>query len=154
MFNKTTWKYGEKLTYDYMKKKGYKIVYTNFSCPVAELDIVAIFPKKLQIKNLKKELKEKLKNSKNKKQKENFKISYKNIIRNINDLLVITEVKARVNDNFGYGYDAIDLKKRQHLIRGAKYLTKDKRFSNLQVRFDVASIDNGKITYIENAFAL
>ena len=39
MFNKITWKDGEKLTYDYMKKKGYKMVYTNFSCPVAELDI-------------------------------------------------------------------------------------------------------------------
>ena len=153
MFNKITWKDGEKLTYDYMKKKGYKIVYTNFSCPVAELDIVAIFPKKLQIKKLKSELKEKLKNSTNQKQKENLKISYKNIINKTNDLLIITEVKARINDKFGYGYDAIDLKKRKHLIRGAKYLAKDKKFANLQVRFDVASIDNGEITYFENAFA-
>ena len=45
MFNERTWKEGEKITQEYMKKNGYKIVYTNFSCVGVELDIVAILAK-------------------------------------------------------------------------------------------------------------
>ena len=74
-----------------------------------------------------------------------------NIIKTTNDLLVITEVKARSTDEFGKGFDAMDLKKRAHLIRGAKAIKQDKRFEGMQVRFDVASIDGGKLEYIENA---
>lgn len=154
MFNKETWKDGERETAIYLKRLGYKIVYTNFSCPVAELDIVSIYPKKLQQKKLENEMKQKLKETDNKTKKDNIKISYKNIIRNVTDLLVITEVKSRSNNKFGYGYDSIDLKKRQHLIRGAKYLLLDKKFENMQVRFDASSVDSGQITYIENSFAL
>ena len=70
---------------------------------------------------------------------------------NTNDLLVITEVKSRSTDDFGKGFDAMDLKKRAHLIRGAKAIKQDRRFESMQVRFDVASVDGGKLEYIENA---
>ncbi|MBP3581915.1 MAG: YraN family protein [Clostridia bacterium] len=151
MFNLKTWKDGEHITQRYMKKEGYKIVYTNFSVAGTELDVVAVYPKNLQIKKLKKELKEKLKVEDNRKKQEVLKKSYENIIKTTNDLLVITEVKARSTDEFGKGFDAMDLKKRAHLIRGAKALKQDKRFEGMQVRFDVASVDGGKLEYIENA---
>ena len=66
MFNSDTWKEGERLTREHMKKHGYKILYTNYSCVGVELDIVALYPKKFQIHNLKQELKMKCKVSKSK----------------------------------------------------------------------------------------
>ena len=47
MFNLKTWKDGEHIAQRYMKREGYKIVYTNFAVAGTELDIVAIFPKNL-----------------------------------------------------------------------------------------------------------
>ena len=152
MYNDETWKIGEQLAQEYMKKHGYKIVYTNFAERGFELDIVAILPKKKQIKNLKQETKEKVKKSKTEKQKVLLKNNFKNLKAKLKDLLIITEVKSRADDRFGKGCECIDLKKRSHLIRGAKFLTQIEKFKGMQVRFDVASVDYGKITYIENSF--
>ena len=52
MYNEETWKIGEALAQQYMKKNGYKIVYTNLSERGFELDIVAILSKKAQFKKL------------------------------------------------------------------------------------------------------
>ena len=60
MFNDDTWKIGEQMAQEYMKKVGYKIVYTNFADRGFELDIVAILSKKMQFKKLKNETKEKV----------------------------------------------------------------------------------------------
>ncbi len=163
MFNDDTWKIGEQMAQEYMKKAGYKIIYTNFAERGFELDIVAILPKKIQLKNLKIdtkkkiiELKEKLKTDKKKDKIKAkiklFKNNNKNIKSTVKDLLVITEVKSRADDRFGKGCECIDLKKRSHLIRGAKYLSQMKQFEGMQVRFDIASVDYNKITYIENSF--
>lgn len=163
MFNDDTWKIGEQMAQEYMKKAGYKIVYTNFAERGFELDIVAILSKNLQLKKLKIEtknkiieLKKQLKlDKKNVKLKAKIKLLKNNIINlksTLKDLLVITEVKSRADDRFGKGCECIDLKKRSHLIRGAKYLTQMKEFQGMQVRFDVASVDYNKITYIENSF--
>ena len=67
MFNENTWKDGEAIAQRYMRKLGYKILYTNFSCVGVELDIVAILPKKVQCKKLKDGLKNKIKENKNRK---------------------------------------------------------------------------------------
>lgn len=152
MFNERTWKDGEKDTAEYMKKLGYKIIYTNYAVHGAELDIVAIHPKDVQIKVLKTELKQKLQTEKNETKKALLKSSYSVYIENAADTLVITEVKARASDKFGTGADAISLKKQTHLKRGAEILLKNTKFAGLGVRFDVASVDAGKVTYIENAF--
>lgn len=163
MYNEETWKIGEQMVQEYMKKAGYKIVYTNFAERGFELDIVAILPKKLQIKKQKLELKDKVSKLKNKLKtdKGNAKLksqivllknNYNSTKKNINDMLIITEVKSRADDRFGKGCECIDLKKRSHLIRGAKYLMQMEKFKNMQVRFDVASVDYNKITYIENSF--
>ena len=123
MYNEETWKLGEQLAQQYMKKHGYKIVYTNFAERGFELDIVAILSKKQQFKNLKKETKEKIKNAKTSQEKVLLKNNLKNLQRKLKDLLIITEVKSRADDRFGKGCECIDLKKRSHLIRGAKFLT-------------------------------
>ena len=152
MFNEETWKMGEQLAQEYMKKNGYKIVYTNFAMRGFELDIVATLSKKARLKKIKKELKLKIKNEKTPKEKMLLKNNFKNTKKTICDLLVITEVKSRADDRFGKGCECIDLKKRSHLIHGAKFLMKKPEFKNMQVRFDIASVDAGKINYIENSF--
>ena len=151
MQNIKTWRNGEKLVADYMKKEGYKIVYTNFYCKIAELDIVAILPKKVQKRLIKYENKIKIKDLTDKTKIKLLKFNLKNKLKLVSDILVITEVKSRENNKFGMGLDAIDARKIQHLKRGAEVLLKMKKFSGMKVRFDVASVDLGEITYIEDA---
>lgn len=150
MFKEETWKNGEKLVQDYMRKRGYKIIYTNFSCVGVELDIVAFLPRKEQVKHVK--LSYKLKIKKDKKYKKLYKNSMKNYLKTIQDLIVITEVKARESDKFGTGADAVSDYKKNNIMRGARFLQQDKLLSKYQFRFDVASVDSGVVTYIENAF--
>ncbi len=42
MFNEKTWRDGEKLVQEHLKKNGYKLVYTNFDVAGVELDIVSV----------------------------------------------------------------------------------------------------------------
>ena len=81
MFNSDTWKEGERLTREHMEKNGYKILYTNYACVGVELDIVALYPKKFQIHNLKKEFKTKCKVLKSKEEKVVLKKVFKEKIK-------------------------------------------------------------------------
>ena len=56
MFNENTWKDGELKTQEYMKRAGYKIIYTNFGCVGAELDVVDNFAKKDSSKTIKRRI--------------------------------------------------------------------------------------------------
>ena len=150
MINEITWKDGEQKVQEYMKKLGFKILLTNFSCVGVELDIVSILPKKEQIEKLKIETKQKVK--RDRKNRSIYVNSLKSMLNNLDDLLVITEVKARANVKFGLGLESISDYKKHNLIRGARYLQTQQQFEKYQIRFDVASVDNGKITYIENVF--
>ena len=150
MFKETTWKDCENKVQEYMKRKGYKIIYTNFSCVGVELDIVAILPKKVQIKLLKQEFKQRI--LEDKARKKLYICSLRALLKTKEDVLVITEVKGRETDKYGLGMEAVSDYKKNNLIRGARFLQKDKHFDKMQMRFDVASVDGGKITYIENAF--
>ena len=195
MFDESVWKNGEKIAQDYLREKGYKIVYTNFSCVGVEVDIVSVLSIKAQTKILKKEHLENknlqikkvcekyLKNAKKDEsfsENENYnfckfkrylakndaknckneiksllkslKISYKSSLKNINNVLVITEVKARSSKKFGSGFDAVDNKKIQHIKKAGEYLLRQKQFFEFEIRFDVASVDAEKLDYIENAF--
>ena len=111
MFNDLTWREGENKTVEYMKRNGYKIVYTNFACAGVELDIVATLSIVEQKKRLKKELKDALKNEQNRKMRKIIKKSHKGMAKNLTELLVITEVKARSSSKFGVGADAINEQK-------------------------------------------
>ncbi len=150
MFNDITWKESEQKVQEYMKKYGYKILMTNFSCVGVELDIVAILSKSAQKTILKNQTKQRI--LEDNQHKKIYKNSLKNALKNLEDLLVITEVKGRETDKFGLGLNSISDKKKSNIIRGARFLQTDKRFEKYQIRFDVASVDSGKITYIENAF--
>ena len=150
MFKETTWKDGEKKVQNYMKRRGYKIIYTNFSCVGVELDIVSILPKKIQIQALKQEYKQKMLDDKP--HRKLYRCSLKSLLKTIDDMLVITEVKARETDKYGLGSESISDFKKQNIIRGARFLQKDARFEKMKFRFDVASVDTGKITYIKDAF--
>ena len=150
MFNDLTWKESEQKVQQYMKDKGFNILETNFSCVGVELDIVAILPKSAQKNILKQQTKQRI--LEDKKNKSIYKNSLKNALKHLEDLLVITEVKGRETDKFGLGLDSISDKKKSNIIRGARYLQTDKRYEKYQIRFDVASVDSGKVTYIENAF--
>ena len=150
MFNDLTWKDSERKVQEYMRNKGFKIVETNFSCVGVELDIVSILSKSQQKKRMRSDTKRRM--IEDRPHRKVYKNSYKNALKELTDLLVITEVKGRVNDRFGKGVEAVTEQKRHNIIRGARYLQKDERFNNCQIRFDVASVDNGEITYIENAF--
>ena len=120
MYNDETWKLGEQLAQEYMKKHGYKIIYTTFAERGFELDIVAMLSAKEQFKKLKNETKAKIKAEKSGKVKMLLKNNLKKLKPTLKDVLVITEVKSRADGRFGNGCECIDLKKRSHLIRGAK----------------------------------
>lgn len=150
MFKEKTWKDGEELVQKYMKKHGYKIKMTNFSCVGIELDIVAILPRSVQLKTQKLAYKKRILTDKA--NKKIYKHSFRNYKNTIRDLLVITEVKARETDKYGKGFEAISDYKKQNIKRGARFLQTDKVYSKYQIRFDVASVDGGKVTYIEDAF--
>ena len=150
MYNELTWKESEQKVQEYMKNKGYKILWTNFSCVGVELDIVAILSKSVQKKLAKIETKQRI--LQDKKHKSIYKNSLKNALKTFQDLLVITEVKGRETDKFGLGSEAVSEMKKNNIIRGARFLQSERGFSKYQIRFDVASVDSGKINYIEDAF--
>ncbi len=152
MFNERTWKDGEKLAQKYLKNKGYKIKYTNYNAGGVELDIVAVLTKKQQLKLLKKDTKKKLKIAPTLGIKEAIIKQAEVLEKEIDDLLIICEVKARRIDNFGMGFDAVDELKMARQTKGAQFLLKQKEFEGFSVRFDVASVDGNKVSYIENAF--
>lgn len=150
MFKEETWRDGELKVQEYMKKQGCKILWTNFSCVGVELDIVAMLPKSVQVKKIKEEYLVKIKQDKA--NKKLYKSSLKNYLKTLKDIVVITEVKARETDKYGLGLDAISDFKKDNIKRGARFLQTERGLQKYQFRFDVASVDAGKITYIENAF--
>jgi len=74
------------------------------------------------------------------------------IIARKNDLIVFVEVKLRTGKKFGVGLESIDYKKRKNIKVASVYYLLSHGFEEVSVRFDVASVDDGKLTYIENAF--
>ena len=152
MIDEKVWKNGELKALKYMKKCGYKIITTNFSGKGFELDIVARQNKKKLIKKLRADLKLKLKNANTYEEVQSLRELFLAQKKQVRHLLIITEVKARTNNKYGKGFDAVSATKQEKLVLGAKFLQNQKKFKKYNVRFDVASIDSGVVTYIENAF--
>ena len=192
MIDEVVWKNGEKIVKEYMINNGYDVVYTNYKCIGVEVDIVAILGVRSQVKKLKSNYYEEIKQlnqkqmliksgrnnafdnkficdkidlqttSKNnylkkeiekiKAQKKSLKISYKSQRKQIEKILVVTEVKARSSDKFGIGAESISDYKIKNIKKAGYFLLNSNEFKGLQIRFDVASVDEEKITYIEDAF--
>jgi putative endonuclease len=69
------------------------------------------------------------------------------------ETFVFVEVKARSSLSYGFGYEFVEQQKQRKLIKAAKhFLNGQLRPHRSNARFDVLSIDKGKITWIQNAF--
>jgi len=84
----------------------------------------------------------------------NFRFHHRevDIIASKEGILVFVEVKARNDDDFGRGFEAISEVKKRNIISVARYYMQRKRMYNYNVRFDVASLDSGTLRYFENAY--
>jgi putative endonuclease len=69
------------------------------------------------------------------------------------DTIVFIEVKAWTAfgmENLQYG---LDLKKQRKIIKTAKYfLSKNRQYSNMSIRFDVVFVNKTSVTHLESAF--
>ena len=61
------------------------------------------------------------------------------------------EVKARESDAFGLPAEAVDERKRERYRRMAAYFCMTKK-TEVPIRFDIASVFEGRLEYFENAF--
>jgi putative endonuclease len=67
--------------------------------------------------------------------------------------IVFCEVKARTSDAFGTPAEAVTHQKRERLRRlAARWLDEDAPVRPGEIRFDVASVMDGRIEVIEGAF--
>lgn len=73
------------------------------------------------------------------------------IIAEKDGTLVFVEVKTRDTDTYGAGFESVRQAKQNKIIRTAQYYIMQNNVEKL-CRFDVISIDDNKITHIENAF--
>lgn len=74
------------------------------------------------------------------------------IIAENDGFLVFIEVKRRTGNSFGSSFDAIDHRKKMHIIRSAKMYIKMNRCVNRRIRFDVVGIDGDSVKLIKHAF--
>ncbi|MDO5564572.1 MAG: YraN family protein [Eubacteriales bacterium] len=87
--------------------------------------------------------------------KKNFRnrIGEIDIIALNDDYICFIEVKERSSKRCGLGMEAVTLKKQKNIIKVAKYYLYINKYNiNQNVRFDIVSIDEEKITLIKNAF--
>jgi Holliday junction resolvase-like predicted endonuclease len=68
--------------------------------------------------------------------------------------VVFVEVKYRTKKTFGYGVESVTGRKKQNILSVALHYMGKKKYYNQNARFDIASIENNKISYIEDAFHL
>ncbi len=69
-----------------------------------------------------------------------------------NATLIFVEVRSRNGSAYGSGLESITRKKVRNIIESARfYIHKNSLYSH-NIRFDVASIDGDKLTYVEGAF--
>ncbi len=74
------------------------------------------------------------------------------IIAEDKDCLVFIEVKRRTGNDFGTSFEAIDSRKKMHIIRSAQIYLKANHCLNRRVRFDVVGIDGDNVKVIKYAF--
>ena len=67
-------------------------------------------------------------------------------------LVVVCEVKARANDNFGSALEAITPEKIRRVRRAGFAFAKTLGEANLSVRFDVATVTGNELVMYHDAF--
>ena len=68
--------------------------------------------------------------------------------------LIFVEVKTRLNENHGYGVDAVNYRKRKKINDVASQYIKKFRLFNRAVRFDIVEVytEDKRVVHIKNAF--
>jgi putative endonuclease len=79
------------------------------------------------------------------------KIGEIDLIAEKNGIITFVEVKTRSNEKFGMGFESVTKRKIDKIRKVATIYLLQKNLQK-EVRFDVISIDGGKITHIEGAF--
>ncbi len=85
------------------------------------------------------------------------KIGEIDIIALYDGILVFIEVKSRSNINYGYAFEAVNLKKQRKIINTSSIYIKSNGLGNYQLRYDIVEVyltKNNNINHIENAFCL
>ncbi|SDC61055.1 putative endonuclease [Desulfurella multipotens] len=77
------------------------------------------------------------------------------IIAKKGNVLIFVEVKGRRNLSFGSAKEAVDQNKQKRIIEGSKlFMLKNNLNENdYNIRFDVITIENNKIEWLQDAFA-
>lgn len=73
------------------------------------------------------------------------------------NIIVCIEVKTRSSKNFGYAFEAVDLKKQRKIINTSNMYIQYKQIRNVQIRYDIIEVylkNKLDINHIENAFCL
>lgn len=63
------------------------------------------------------------------------------LIMNDNSTIVFVEVRTKSNSTYGYGYESINIRKQQQLVKMANIFLEYKKWWDTPVRFDIISID-------------
>lgn len=74
------------------------------------------------------------------------------IIAKQGEYIIFVEVKYRKSKDFGYPREAVNFKKKQHIVKTAMYYLKTKVGYEVPMRFDVIEILENQITHLEAAF--
>ena len=75
------------------------------------------------------------------------------VVARDHDTLIIVEVRARSNDEFGGAAASVDPRKQAKIRRAAALLLSQRAdLAKRAVRFDVITIDGGHIEWIKHAF--
>ena len=139
---------GEQLACEYLVEKGFKIIGRNVKLAKCEIDIVAeayfdnfdnLIPQKSTFFDKIKSVFH-LKNAGESKKAKGKRT------------LVFIEVKTRTDDEHGAPEEAVDGYKKGRYVTAAKSYVEKFGEQNTPVRFDVITVEDGKINHIENAF--
>jgi len=76
------------------------------------------------------------------------------IIARKGNLVIFVEVKVRSGNEFGRGFEAVNRFKRENIVNVARYYIEKYNLMDCNVRFDVVSIEKGRMYYIQDAFQL
>lgn len=73
------------------------------------------------------------------------------IVENDNTI-VFVEVKYRKTSKYGYAQEAVNRKKQQKIFLAAEFYIAANNLNNSNIRFDIISINNNKLDWIQDGF--
>ena len=144
---------GEELAVEYLKENGYGILERNVKLADCEVDIVAEayldeFGNLIRPNTKRCNFFDRL-SALFRKKKQTKKSCSKG-----EKTLVFVEVKTRETDDFGAPEEAVDGYKKGRYVTAAKsYIVKHSE-QNTPVRFDVITVEDGRVNHVENAFTI